>query len=722
MGIGHHGIYSTEFSKWALADENDSPITDYKYNYVTEWGEGYFKAEIGAKKNILRPDGSEVLAIWFTDVFKVKKGFFIIGITKRKTATTPTKYLYGLAHISGTIIFPPIFNKLFLEESKEEFFYAELDGKPYIITTDGSIYDPQQSHLPKQKVVDIPDFFEKAANWILPGLQFFYRDTDFPFNPEQAYKVGDVIRAGFYVDATTKLLKPAAPVRYIIASAHAALFFEIDDLCQKNPDVKKWNLVTFHKNSYFKVMDIYKKDGVTQIFLLHIPESVARYLGDNVTMFNFIDGASGQETSLVEMSRCSLDEKLRDEIHQRSLDEVFKDRTYWPVGLDNHLLSIPLPPDNSFADGKEEALSSFIHSAAKDEDITLSFTEKDSFPYRGIVGTKCEGCIYSSGIVGNGEGCGRLFKNEFRERYMAVECIYRKEAINIPSEFERKKTREQAAARDKIEKTTTIYARKLVRDFIKEKLNGSIDNLKFFELSSIREDPKFGGHTYTDKSNILYALMTLIFGDVWGGMDVFNLEKYEFQCTHVNQFQNLFGSNIMGEYLMGLQKYDVPEPLHKRALKVASLTDTIGNFMVWPSKASFQSILEASPNRRFMDRFLLQFKDVLCGEKKVNMDLKAAIYKNRAWMDKYTGEEGIKSFIKDMMLEDFTDENGLPKEVFDPVWLNQKDFNRDLFIKAVEKYCSFCESFIPRRADRILDKLKIALMKDDPKRPIQYDS
>ena len=178
----------------------------------------------------------------------------------------------------------------------------------------------------------------------------------------------------------------------------------------------------------------------------------------------------------------------------------------------------------------------------------------------------------------------------------------------------------------------------------------------------------------------------------------------------------------MGEYLMGLQKYDVPEPLHKRALKVASLTDTIGNFMVWPSKASFQSILEASPNRRFMDRFLLQFKDVLCGEKKVNMDLKAAIYKNRAWMDKYTGEEGVKSFIKDMMLEDFTDENGLPKEVFDPVWLNQKDFNRDLFIKAVEKYCSFCESFVPRRADRILDKLKIALMKDDPKRPIQYDS
>lgn len=715
MGLGHHGIYTTECSKWALADENGIPITEYKYNYVTEWGEGYFKAEIGAKKNILRQDGSEVLAIWFTDVFKVKNGFFVIGITKRKTATTPTRYLYGLAHVSGIILFPPIFNKLFLEESKEEFFYAELEGKPYIITTDGSIYDPQLEHLPKRKEVDIPDFFEKAANWILPGLQFFYRDTCFPLDVDMVYHVGDVIRAGFYIDATTKLLKPAAQIRYIIASAHAAMMFEIDDLCAQNPNVKKWNLVTMHKNSYFKVMDIYKRDGVTQIFLLHIPESVARYLGDNVTMFNFIDGASGQSTSLVDMARKSLDEKLLDDVHQRSVDEDFKDRMYWPVGLDNHLLPCPLPPDEGYASAEEEGISSFIHKAANDGDIELSMKEKDSFPYRGIIGTKCDGCIYSSGIKGNGEGCGRLFKKDFRERYMAVNCEYRKEDLSIPSEFERKRTREQSANRDKIEKTTTIYARSLVKDFIAEKLDGNIDNLKDFDLSSIREDSKFGGHTYTDKSNILYALMTLAFGEVWGGMDVYNLEKYEFQCSYINQYQNIFGSSILGEYLMGLQKYDMPDDLHKRALKVALTAETIGNFIVWPSKASFQSILESSPNRRYMDKFLLQLKDVLYGEKKVNLDLKAAVYKNRNYMGKYSSEDGLRLFIKDMMLEPFADEDGIPKEVFDPVWITMKYLERETYIKAIERYCKFCESFISMRSERIVDKIKLALMKPEPR-------
>ena len=119
--------------------------------------------------------------------------------------------------------------------------------------------------MPLRKKINWPDLFEKFANWTLPGLQFYYRDTDARVIIETTYHVGDVLRAGFLLDATTQLWKPAHRTRFIIASAHAAHFFEIEDLVKANPNVKEWNLCTFPFNSYFKVMDVYEKDGYRQV-------------------------------------------------------------------------------------------------------------------------------------------------------------------------------------------------------------------------------------------------------------------------------------------------------------------------------------------------------------------------------------------------------------------------------------------------------------------------
>ena len=41
--------------KWYLIDKTERRVSD-GYTYIEEWGEGYYKAELGAKKNILRPD------------------------------------------------------------------------------------------------------------------------------------------------------------------------------------------------------------------------------------------------------------------------------------------------------------------------------------------------------------------------------------------------------------------------------------------------------------------------------------------------------------------------------------------------------------------------------------------------------------------------------------------------------------------------------------------
>ncbi|MEG2282510.1 MAG: WG repeat-containing protein, partial [Rikenellaceae bacterium] len=369
--------------KWGLIDTEGNHISAFKYNYIQPNGEGYYRAEIGAKKNLLRSDGTEVLSVWVNDVYKVENGFFQIGITQRKTKTTPTRYLYGLANVNGDIIFPVIFDKIrWVDEDKEKLFYAELNGKPYLLTTTGSIYDPAQSHLPPKLELDHKALFEKFINWTLPGLQFFYRDTDAPIDAK--YNIGDIVRAGFFVNATTKLLKPIHKTRFLIASAHAAMFCQDKDSIEQNPDVKRWNMCVFHFNSYFKVMDVYKKDYVTQIFLRHIPMSAAYFLGHSGTAINFINEAVGDEHSLVDLARMGLDQKMELGIHPLSLDKEWEKRTYHPIGLDNEFYPRSLDPIAEPTEGDTATMSSMVHRLAQDDDIEGFIIEDDNFPWRGL--------------------------------------------------------------------------------------------------------------------------------------------------------------------------------------------------------------------------------------------------------------------------------------------------------------------------------------------------
>ena len=53
--------------------------------------------------------------------------------------------------------------------------------------------------------------FEEAINWTLPGLQLFYRDTNVDGDLDQlaqVYKDKNIIRAGFFIDCTSRAAKP----------------------------------------------------------------------------------------------------------------------------------------------------------------------------------------------------------------------------------------------------------------------------------------------------------------------------------------------------------------------------------------------------------------------------------------------------------------------------------------------------------------------------------
>ena len=700
-----------EDAKWGLFDREGNQVGDW-YSYIEEWGEGYYKVERGIKKNIMRPDGTEVLTVWHNDVCKVQHGFILFSNTIRKSKSNPkTRYIYGLAHVNGDVIFPMIFDMAYWLE-KGEGIYSEINSKPYIFTLDGSVYDLSREHLPQKLNVDFKELFEKFANWTLPGLQFFYRDTDAPVVIDTTYHVGDILRAGFFVDVTTKLYKPAHRTRFLIASAHAAMICEIDELCQQNPNVKKWNLCTLHFNSYFKVMDVYEKEGVTQVLLLHIPAAAAFFLGYDETAMNFANEATGRETTLIDMARKSLDDKMKMDIHPRSLDKGLCERMSHPVGLDDEFYPVPLNAADEPKEGAMASLSSMIHKMSNDADIHDFINVEDNFPYNGVEHSVCKGCIYANGIQGHGEGCGRLFIKSFRERYLKGRCEYRKTEFGKPSLFEEMDKYHKEKAKDKEEKSSDVHALRTVRSFVEKYLDGDVRKLRDFDLSKLKEDGTYG-NVDVPKSDVVKSILALVFSDSWPGLTVDAIESYEYSCSQMIHFQNLFGSNILDQYFKGMEKFSPSKEQFDRALKVAHMLNSIGNMWVLPNKLndkeSLASYKDAYKFRGYMDKYLQAMFAVFMDEKKTDMHLKGIFFKNRKLMDKYQGAEGWINFVNNMLLQEYVDSSGKPKDCFDYVWSNMKDLDRDSYFKAVDRFCTFCEYAVPKRADRIIDILETIL-------------
>ena len=57
------------------------------------------------------------------------------------------------------------------------------------------------------------------------------------------------------------------------------------------------------------------------------------------------------------------------------------------------------------------------------------------------------------------------------------------------------------------------------------------------------------------------------------------------------------------------------------------------------------------------------------------------------------------------MLDDFLDDAGKPKQVFQGLFSWEPGITRETYLKAATEFLDFCEPFIDKRADRIIEKL-----------------
>lgn len=166
--------------------------------------------------------------------------------------------------------------------------------------------------------------FEDAINWTLPGLQLFYRDTNIVSGGKvdldeiaMVYRNRNIIRAGFFIDCTSRAAKPVKRVRFIIASAHAAAIWQV----MGDPEAEEWRLNVLDYNSYFKVMDTYQVGDQLQILLLHIPlRGIPMFAGmDNINI--------GDDLDLIKIARKSFDDKLKMEPLPWLESKAWNDRT-----------------------------------------------------------------------------------------------------------------------------------------------------------------------------------------------------------------------------------------------------------------------------------------------------------------------------------------------------------------------------------------------------------
>lgn len=223
----------------------------------------------------------------------------------------------GLLTQSGEHLTDALFDRIEAMTDEASIYIGYIGKHPFVIReSDGGIIDFFRVEAPNLK-----EEFEKVMNWVLPGLQFFYRDTDTPIDVANTFHVGDTLRAGFFIDVSPYAGKPMHRYRYIIASSHAASLVMQGD---------RYPLHVLHYNSYLKVMDIYDKAGVIQIFLMHVPAKAIFSPGLNGLLNISFNG----EETIVDIARKSLDTKLTLPPRELLEEEEWLERTAWHVGVD----------------------------------------------------------------------------------------------------------------------------------------------------------------------------------------------------------------------------------------------------------------------------------------------------------------------------------------------------------------------------------------------------
>jgi len=161
---------------------------------------------------------------------------------------------------------------------------------------------------------------EVILNQTFSGLTLFYRDTNLDENLISKYELGQIIMERGFTDMTYKGGGLSSNLRYLIASSSGK------DLSIFNPDSKNYGHIVLTSNAYFKILDIYKIENKTQIFLLNIPE-------ESKEIFKKIK--TNIEEEIIQKARKNFEDKINVALIEELESKEWKERTEFPIGMND---------------------------------------------------------------------------------------------------------------------------------------------------------------------------------------------------------------------------------------------------------------------------------------------------------------------------------------------------------------------------------------------------
>jgi O-acetyl-ADP-ribose deacetylase (regulator of RNase III) len=401
--VFHDGVAPAQTweGPWVFVDKEMNRVNDISYQgmdpvlrkgiYSTwkiEGNDWYYSAAFY--------DGKPIVDEWFDYPLHFEDG---ISVCQKKELDENGKeiiipncgqplYRYGILRSDGSWLFQMEYTDIHWNDYQEkDCWYAEDNKACYLLFPDGSrkIYDKSRvlmtwaglGHIPKKEIGnDIPEevflktyvpelvlekhlsvfdkekFTRALRKYVCAGYydpqHVFYRDTDAEFDIDECYKKGQVLRAGEFMEATSKLRCPVHKVRFMIA---ATRLFSIESFLNvqyneqlPNPFLFKENII--HPNSYFVVLDVFRYAGKTQILLVKIPHGayvLAEKHGFNIEGLDEVSRIRGNMLS--DFARFDFRDKMTDLVHGHSLDDEWTEAMHQPIGLDNSMKPVSLEPD-----------------------------------------------------------------------------------------------------------------------------------------------------------------------------------------------------------------------------------------------------------------------------------------------------------------------------------------------------------------------------------------
>jgi hypothetical protein len=162
---------------------------------------------------------------------------------------------------------------------------------------------------------------EQVLNETLPGLTLFYRDTTIDPRHIEGYHQGQIITERGFTDVSFKGGAPTGNLRYLIASAFGR------NLSAFNPESEKTGHILLQRDAWFKILDVYKSENVTQVFLLHI-------LPQHIETWRIIK--TSVEEDLVKKSRENFGQKIKSVKLPEHLQSDWLERTKFPLGMSDN--------------------------------------------------------------------------------------------------------------------------------------------------------------------------------------------------------------------------------------------------------------------------------------------------------------------------------------------------------------------------------------------------